>query len=90
MALQLSSNFHGLQIPSGYWRVERFVFTSKTQCRVYMELYVSQVAANTVPVRSIDSAVVDFDYDFNSEKSLHHQAYDAAKLLSEFAGAIDV
>jgi len=55
-----------------------------------MELYVSQAAANTVPVRSIDSAVVDFDYDFNSEKSLHHQAYDAAKLLSEFAGAIDV
>jgi hypothetical protein len=90
MALQLSSNFHGIQVPSGYWRVERFVFTSKTQCRAYMELYVSEAASHTIPVRSIDSTVVDFDYDFTSEKSLHTQAYDAAKLMPEFAGAIDI
>lgn len=90
MALQQSTTFHGIQVPAGYWRAERFVFTSKTQCRAYMELYASEAAAHTVPVRSIDSEVVDFDYDFNNPASLHAQAYTAAKLMPEFAGAIDV
>lgn len=90
MALQQSTIFHGIQVPAGYWRVERFVFTSKTQCRAYMELYASEISAHSVPSRSIDSAVVDFDYDFNSSSSLHAQAYAAAKLMPEFAGAIDV
>lgn len=91
MALSLATEFHGLAVPDGYWRAERFVFTSKTSCRAYMTLYASAEAANAVPRRELEGTVVDFEYDFTDPtKSLHAQAYDAAKLLPEFAGATDV
>lgn len=91
MALQMSTTFHGLAVPEGYWRAERFVFTSKTSCRAYMVLYASVEAANAVPRRELDGTVVDFEYDFtDTTKSLHAQAYDAAKTKPEFANAVDV
>lgn len=90
MALQLATTFHGLAVPEGYWRAERFVFTSKTACRAYMTLYASVEAANAVPRRELDGTVVDFEYDFDSTDSLHAQAYTAAKAMPEFAGAVDV
>jgi hypothetical protein len=90
MALQLATEFHGLAVPEGYWRAERFVFTSKTSCRAYMTLYASAAAASAVPRRELDGTVVDFEYDFTSADSLHAQAYTAAKAMPEFAGATDV
>ena len=90
MALQQEVTYHGLLVPAGYWRCTRFVFTSKTSCRAYFELYASEEKAHQVNVEPLKSEVVDFDYDFNIADSLHTQAYTAAKLLPEFANSIDV
>ncbi len=89
MALIQATTFQGLTVPAGYWRCARFVFTSKTDCRAYFELYASSDAAHTVNVQPLQSTVVDFEYDFDSELSLNAQAYDYAKTLPEFAGATD-
>jgi hypothetical protein len=90
MALQQQVVYHGLVVPEGYWRCSRFVFTSKTSCRAYFEFYASAEIAHEVNQQPLKSEVVDFEYDFNLTDSLHTQAYTAAKLMPEFAGAVDV
>lgn len=90
MALIQATTFQGLAVPAGYWRCARFVFTSKSSCRAYFELYASEEAAHTVNTQPLESTVVDFEYDFNDTAlSLNSQAYDIAKTLPEFAGAVD-
>lgn len=90
MALQQEIIYHGLLVPAGYWRCTRFVFTSKTSCRAYFELYANAEVANQVNAEPLKSEVVDFKYDFNIADSLHTQAYTAAKLLPEFEGSVDI
>jgi len=87
MALQIETTHHGLLVPAGYARINRFTFFGKTSCRAFMALYASADAKDGEP---LTGWVVDFVYDFDSTVSLHGQAYNAAKLLPELAGAVDV
>ena len=94
MAIQADITFNGLPVPNAYVRATRFIFTSKTNCRAYIEVYVSEEMANTASTGHLVASgipdLVDFKYDYDSDLSLHAQAYNAAKLLPEFADAIDV
>lgn len=91
MALRKRTDYMGVTLTDAYWRISGFVFTSKTNCRAYMELHSDQTVANSVPNTPINTIVVDFDYDFNNtQESLHTQAYNAAKLMPEFEDATDV
>ena len=90
MALQSDVNLSGFTFQGCYIRLVRFIFTGKTSCRAYIEVYPSEeVAQEGTPMESYLQPV-DFKYDYESDLSLHAQAYEAAKLMPEFADAIDV
>lgn len=88
MAIQLDITFHTLSIPAAYVRIDRFVFTSKFECRAY-----AMVFAKSDGTGFLRDAIVDFVYDPDAKadiRSLHVQAYAALKALPEFAGSVDV
>ena len=88
MAIQTSIDLYGLTVPNAYIKLGRFVFTTKTNCRAYIEVFSSSDKMGEIQCGA--PGVVDFEYDFDSDLSLHAQAYEAAKKLPEFADAIDV
>lgn len=90
MAIQCDFDYRGITITNAYIRVERFIFNSKTWCRAYLAVWPSQEVADSSDPLAADPSCVDFIYDFESPLSLHAQAYNAAKLLPEFAEAQDV
>ena len=89
MAIKTATSFHGLPVPEAYIRIDRFVFTNKTSCRGYVEIYADEKAANAIPRRPIDDTIIDFVYDFDSPLSLHAQAYNALKARGDFPKAKD-
>lgn len=91
MALQNQIQYMGLSLNEAYWKISGFVFTSKTECRAYLELHANHESSNNVPNTPLKVIVVDFTYDYNNtQQSLHTQAYNAAKLLPELENSIDV
>lgn len=93
MALETTLTFQGVIVSGAYVRVGRFVFTSKTSCRAYWEAFASKDAmderADDNQLEPFDGGIVDFEYSFSSEDSLHAQAYAALKLLPGFADSVD-
>ena len=87
MAIKTKFDFRGLPVPEAYVRIDRFVFTNKTSCRGYVEIYASEEAAHAIPRRQIDDTIIDFVYDFNSPISLHGQAYNALQERGDFPEA---
>lgn len=91
MALQKQTEYMGVVLNEAYWKIGTFIFTSKTQCRAYLELHANQQSSINIPNTPLKVIVVDFNYDYNNlEESLHTQAYNAAKLLPELENAQDV
>lgn len=100
MAISSDVSFAGVSIPNCYIRCSRPVFTSKTGCRVYVEVYASKDAATSSPggkkagdesKSPVKSSVLDFTYDLSdSAANLYSQAYTALKLLPDYTGAKDV
>jgi len=92
MALQKETNFKGLTITDGYWRVGNFRFSEKTTCSFSMTLF--PTADLALAEDSINNELTkfhySFSYDLDSEDNLHTQAYNYVKTLDYFAGSLDV
>jgi len=84
MALQLPWNAYGVTFPAAYARVEDVKVTSGNRGWTSVTVY-----TDSTKQHDIDHLTVSFGVDKGGD-NIHTQAYAAAKLLPELAGAVDV
>jgi hypothetical protein len=84
MALQLPWDAYGVTFPAAYARVERCSVHDGQYGNSYLTVYTDDTKQHAV-----GEIGVPFILD-KSGDNIHTQAYAAAKLLPEFAGAVDV
>jgi len=84
MALQLPWDAHGVTFPDCYAAV-----TFSKSRRSGEAFAILTVYTNDTKEHPLDSVTVHFTLD-KSGDNIHTQAYAAAKLLPELAGAVDV
>ena len=82
MALQLNTQFRGLNLEGAYYRVWSFN-GNKNTLSFEVELCVNDSNER------LDSTTFNIDYDINGENPIK-QAYLYLKTLPEFEGALDV
>jgi hypothetical protein len=84
MALQLPWDAYGVTFPTAYARVEDVKVTSGNAGWTSVTVYTDDTKQHRIA-----QLVADFEVD-KSGANIHTQAYAAAKLLPELAGAVDV
>ena len=84
MALQLPWDAYGVTFPAAYARVEHLKARPSGDTFAHVTVYTDDTKQHAVAGLS-----VHFDLD-KSGDNIHTQAYTAAKLLPELAGAVDV
>lgn len=90
MALQLKTEQFGVLIPSAYVRLEQIKTNIFEGTEVIVRYYVSNPGAqpNIPNIPAFRESFFVFEYKEDG-KDIFEQAYNAAKLLKEFAGAIN-
>ena len=84
MALQLPWDAYGVTFPEAYARIERCNVHGDNYCYSHAAVYTDDTKQHKLAEISVR---------FKLEKggdNIHTQAYNAAKLLPELAGAVDV
>jgi len=84
MALQLPWDAHGVTFPDCYAAVSYSKSRRSGEALVILTIY-----TNDTKQHPLDSVPVHFTLDKGGD-NIHTQAYQAAKLLPEFADAVDV
>jgi len=84
MALQLSWDAYGVTFPAAYGRVEHVKGRPSGDTFAQLTVY-----TDATKQHAVGSVTVNFTLD-KSGDNIHTQAYNAAKLLPELAGAVDV
>jgi len=86
MALSIASSLIGIDFPNAYVRLFEASVTDKTRGHANLVVYSDDTTQHV-----IGSYHIDFTVDPAPDApNIHTQAYTAAKLLPELAGAVDV
>jgi len=86
MALSIASSLIGIDFPTAYVRLYEVGIADKTRGRAHLVVYTDDTAQHVIGSYHIDFAVDPAP----DAPNIHTQAYTAAKLHPELAGAVDV
>jgi len=86
MALSIAQTFVGIDFPTAYVRLQQVGLSGKTHGHADFVVFTDDTAQHVIGGYSVNFTVDPAP----DAPNIHTQAYTAAKLLPELAGAVDV